>query len=171
MRNVNGRFWDAKVLVEWDIISSAMITAQGYLQRVGQILGQSINGNELSVSISINWESEEQARALIRDLAFKQKELRLLKKEINLTEQEISKGFVTQRVAVGKTFGWGVARGLLGRRTAGAFSMAKRNDLTMAKDRALRPYRMVTSGVDNLILELDKQKSRIEAEIIANKAR
>jgi hypothetical protein len=78
------------------------------------------------------------------------------------------KTYVSQRVAVGKTVGWGMARGLLGRNWAGRFSMAKRSSITMGKDAALRPYRALTMNIDNLMLAFDKRKAMLEAALLEN---
>ena len=106
---------------------------------------------------------------MISNYRLSQKELRLLKREVNLTIQTISKNYITQRVKVGKTFGWSLARGFLGRKSAGSFGMIRRNSITLAKDNALRPYRQINSFIDDTILELDKYKSNTETWLLENK--
>lgn len=107
-----------------------------------------------------------ESRQLFRIIAHHNKELTFLKREVNLTIQELSKAYATKRVAIGKTAGWGVARGLFGRKAIGALSMAKRNDLTAQKDRALRPYRVVAQSIDNTILLTDRYKIDLEAALM-----
>jgi hypothetical protein len=145
-----------------------MPTAQDYLQKLADLMGQPASGNSLQVAIPANFNTAAEARQLIKEYGLKQKELRLLKREVHLTVEEISKAYVSQRIAVGKTVGWGMARGLLGRNRAGMFSMAKRNGITMEKDAALKPYRELTMSIDNLILAFDKQKAKLDAALLEN---
>ncbi len=143
-----------------------MPTAQDYLQKLADLVGQPAGGNSLQVTISANFNTPAEARQLIKEYGLKQMHLRLLKREVHLTMEGISKAYVSQRIAVGKTVGWGVARGLLGRNRAGMFSVAKRNSITMEKDAALKPYRELTMSIDNLILALDKQKAKLEKALL-----
>ena len=129
-------------------------------------MGQPARGNSLQIAISASFSTLAEARQLIKEYGLKQKELRLLKREVHLTMEGISKAYVNQRIAVGKTVGWGMARGLLGRNRAGMFSMAKRNSITMEKDAALKPYRELTMSIDNLILAFDKQKAKLEEALL-----
>jgi hypothetical protein len=145
-----------------------MPTAQDYLLKLADLMGQPVNDNALQVTLSGDWKTAEAARQLIEEYGLKQKELRLLKREVHMTMEVISKAYVSQRIAVGKTVGWGVARGLFGRNRAGMFSMAKRNGITMEKDAVLKPHRELIMSIDNLVLAFDRQKAKVEAALLDN---
>src|SRR5260370_41247155 len=104
-----------------------MPTGQDRLLKRGDLMGQPVNDNALQVTISGDWKTAEAARQLIKEYGLKQKGLRLLKRELHMTMEEISKAYVSQRIAAGKTVDWVASRGWFGRNRAGLFSIAKRN--------------------------------------------
>lgn len=62
----------------------SMSTVQEYLSRLADIMGEVVKDGEISYTIKSNWETVEEAGLLIDEYILKQKELSLLKKEINL---------------------------------------------------------------------------------------
>lgn len=146
-----------------------MNTAQEYLSRLGAIMGQVAKDGEISYTITSHFETAEEARLLINEYILKQKELSLLKKEINSTIQGTSKSFISHRERVGKSPISCLMRGLFGRGTVGKYNVLTRNSITMQKDKTLRPYREVVNGIDQIILAFEKQKIGIEKWLRLNK--
>lgn len=60
-------------------------------------------------------------------------------------------------------------RGFFGRETVGKYNVLTRNSITMQKDKALKPYRELVNGIDQIVISYDKQKIGIEKWIRTNK--
>ncbi len=137
-----------------------MSTPQEYFQRVGQIVGDDISDGE--VNLHLDWKNYSEAQALLTRIRTIQKEMRLLKKEVNATISVIKSEFATARTSVGTSFGEGLAAGLFGRRTMGRVNAARRDDLRRNQIAAVEPYDRVKRIIDQILHQLDTCKGRIE---------
>lgn len=147
-----------------------MLTVQHYLGKLSKIVGKPVNDTAATLTMSFHWTTADDAKATLKNLILGQKELRLLKKDINLTAQQISKSYIARRSAIGAMSGGGLLGSLIGRKAVGAMNVVSRRGITVKKDKALLPYRQLIRCIDNMNIAIDRTKSEIELEILRHRS-
>jgi hypothetical protein len=132
--------------------------ADDYLERVNSILAPYLHHHQ----IEIPWENPTEAkrqRAAIRQM---QKELRLVKKEVGLKEQEIRASFSSDTAHIGTGLGAGVRAAVVGKNAARKMNTLEREHLRDRERHALAQYEMVRQTIDSALVTLDHIKLTIE---------
>lgn len=137
-----------------------MLPATNYLARINQIVGCDVSSS--SAKLHFTWNSYDEGRALIQRLRIMQKELRLLKQEINAAVSAINSEFTTARTKLGKSFGAGLAAGFFGRKTMGRVNASQRDSLRRGQMQMVSPYRNLKGAIDGLLATLDSIKGQVE---------
>jgi hypothetical protein len=143
-----------------------MATAESYLEEAMSVMRRAFPGG----TASITWTSSAEARLHKKTITQVQKELRLLKKKISADRRSVSSEFTSQRVMIGKSFGAGVAAGLLGRRTMGRVNAVRRNEMRMQQLRAVAPYDQAAARLDAVLISFDSLKTEIDRQLLGGTA-
>ncbi len=110
-----------------------------------------------------------EARSARADLVQMQKELRLIKREIDADIKAIRAQFTQRMVSAAQT-----TSGILsvfGRKgMAGSIRADEKRRLKQEQDRILQPYLVLKLAIDSQILEYDKTKAQIDGMIAAAKS-
>lgn len=113
--------------------------------------------------------SVSEARAAKTDLTQLQKELRQIKREVDLDIKTIRAQFA-QRIASAAQTTSGIL-GLMGKKgMAGSIRADEKRRLKREQDRILQPYLALKLAIDTQILELNKTKAEIDGIITAAKS-
>jgi len=126
-----------------------MADPEYYLNRVKAL--------EFSVSAS----SVDEAKRVKKQVTQTQKQLRQLKKEINLDMKNIRAHFKERTASAGST-----SSGLLSifgkRKTAGTMRAHAKRGVAKERDNALQPYERLKLHIDNLLLKADAAKDTLD---------
>jgi hypothetical protein len=139
-----------------------MSTPQEYIRRISLIVGDEISDGEFDFQIA--WSNYAEGKAQLTRIRTMQKEIRLLKKDINATISKIRSEFISERTSVGKDSGFGsfLAGAFFGRRNIGRRNAVRRDGLRREQIDTLEPYDSVKLLIDQIIYQLDTVKGRIE---------
>lgn len=111
----------------------------------------------------LQWDSPREAKLLIARIGQVQKELKLLKKEIGITKQQIRAEFAEARTDVAKS---GQLLGaFFGSKTRSAIARGRQNKrvgLREQQEDALAPYDRLIAYIDGKLIEFDRTKLAIE---------
>ena len=140
--------------------STGVPTPNEHLATVNRIVG--VNVTDPTATINLTWNDRSQGQAHLRSIRQKQKELKLLKREIGATVSALKSEFTTARTAVGKSFGAGLAAGFFGRKTMGRVNAGRRDDLRRQQHQTVAPYEHLKLVIDRVVAALDSIKGQIE---------
>ncbi|MEJ5240073.1 MAG: hypothetical protein WHS87_02635 [Anaerolineales bacterium] len=144
-----------------------MTTAKEYLSRIEEILGKHFVSRKMHLQFT--WNTPEEAKQHLAQIRLMQKQLRLVKKELNATIKMIRSNFAARKAQVGTGFGSGLMAGLAGKRTVGKMNVVARENLRREQMKALSPYESVSRTIDEILVQLDRIKIQIESSINASK--
>ncbi len=133
-----------------------------YESKIDAIQGLSLGRTKGSWSVSITTESDDPKLA-VREMRRMQSELRALKKKANLRMKMLRNEY--RQVIADQGYKLGVGGALLGSRYRGAMrreASEKKRKLRAQRDEALAPYEQVKTGIDQLVLELDRMKIELQ---------
>jgi GYF domain 2 len=131
-----------------------------YMKQVNEIVGDDVTDGD--VRLKIRWTNREEAKRALAQVRRMQTELRRLKQSISADEAALRSEFTTRRAQIGKSFGAGLAAGLLGRKRMGGINAVRRDGLRQEQLSATDPYRRVKRLVDAVIQALNDIKGKIE---------
>ncbi len=140
-----------------------MSSANDYQNRVAQILGGHFSFGKLSLSFT--WDTPAEAKTQLNKIRLMQKELRLVKKDINTTMKAIRSAFVAKKAEVGKGLSAGLMTGLFGKKTAGKANATEKENLRRRQVAEISPYEAVARTIDSALIQLDKAKLQIETSL------
>lgn len=133
-----------------------MASAEEYLRQVRAL------GFDKKRTFEVNTSAE--AKSLLANIRQWQKELRHIKKNINLEMKAIRARYTQQKSSAGS--GGSTLMNLMGkRRAAGRWRAESNRQLTAQRDRELGPYEQIKTMIDSLLLEMDRVKLQIEQQI------
>lgn len=134
-----------------------MSNLEVYKQRIGDILR---GRTQLSAK------TIPEARLMLRQMSQVQKELRQVKKEINLTMKSLRSQYADQKEDVARsTFGKGLLQGFFGRKSVSRMDAAQKNSIRQTQNKHLAPYEDLMRQIDGIILEYDGLKLKAESWI------
>jgi len=140
------------------------LTPDQYLVRLKAILG--ISPDESTGSLSVKWETPDEARQQLSRVRVLQQELRLLRKAIQATTADVRSGFTTARAQVGApTVGNVILGAVVGRKALGKGNALQRDQLRLQQHEAVAPYEAVVRLVDNAVRDLDRLKLEVEERL------
>ena len=140
-----------------------MASASEFQDRIAQILESHFTSGRLS--FSINWDTPEEAKIQLNRIRLKQKELRLVKKDINATMKAIRSEYTARKAQVGTGLGSGIMAGLLGKKAVGRSNAIEKENLRRKQAAELSPYSALARAIDDALIQLDKVKIQIEMSI------
>lgn len=129
-----------------------MTSPAEYRAQIERILGASLVAGELQFS----WSTPGEAKRLLAEVRHQQKQLRLVKRDVNTTIRAIRADFVSRRQQVGKGLG-----GMLFGRSMGALNVVRRDSLRREQVSTLAPYEAISRAIDGILLQLDSAKIRL----------
>lgn len=135
----------------------------GYQEKLEEILGI-----EISTKVSISWPYDEEnpteITLLQKKLRHMQKQLRMLKTEVNNDMKVIRANYSAQKE---KVSGGGFFTSLIaGKKAAGRIRQSQREAIRRSQANDLTPYQNVKSTIDTLLLELDRIKLELEQTLL-----
>jgi hypothetical protein len=138
-----------------------METSAYYLQKVKALFN--IPPGSYEISISYKWDTPTEAKAILANLRITQKELRLIKSEINTTIKEIKLGYMGQKENAGSS---GVLLSILGKKQLAARSRSIALDQIRRREQSeIAPYQKVIQLIDKINLQIDRIKLQIQSNI------
>lgn len=111
-----------------------------------------------------------QARTIKAELSQVQKDLRQLKKEIDLDIKQI-RAVYTQKLATAAQTSSGLLSVLGKRAAAGSLRADEKRRLVRERDRTIQPYANLKLAIDAQLLELDRTKAQIDQFIVQQTAK
>jgi len=114
--------------------------------------------------MEITASSIAEARDALRRIRSLQKELRRIKRSINLDVRAIRTNY-SQRMSTAASTSSAVATLFGKRKLAGQLRADEKRRLRMERDRALRPYESIKLAIDDLLVQMDSAKARLQAFI------
>jgi hypothetical protein len=132
-----------------------MATTAEYRERFISIMGEYLDKEG---SIVINFSSSTEATEHLKKLRLKQKELRLLKTEINTTMKSIRYSYSTQKAQVDSK----VVKLFFGKKAAGSSNAQKKAYLRDQQNKTLAPYEALKTYIDQTLISLEKLKIQLE---------
>ncbi len=139
-----------------------MLTAEEYLNRLKTILQSPVKNNR--IVIELHWNSITEARQLLVQIRHMQKEVTLLKKDLNLTMKLIRSSFTSQKATVQAGF----LASLGGARVAGRTRALKREKLRQQQVSKVTPYEYINRLSDEALTRMDNLKIQIQEWIAHN---
>lgn len=141
-----------------------MASAKDYQSQIEQILGSRFRSGK--IELQFIWNSPEEARQHLIEIRHMQKQLRLVKKDLNATMKVVRANFAAKRAQVGTGLGTGIMAGILGKKTVGKMNVIiKRENLRREQINALAPYEGVSRTIDEILVQLDRVKIQLEASL------
>ena len=134
-----------------------MTSASDYLNRVYKVIGHD-PGKKGKIDFSIHWDSIAEAKILLIEVRNKQKQLRLIKKDIGFEIKKISYQYEDEASSVSPGFG---ASLFLGKGTAKSLAASKKRQIRDQKRNNVQPYEAVKRLIDEIILKYDIAKFEI----------
>ncbi|MEP0915074.1 ORF6C domain-containing protein, partial [Leptolyngbya sp. GB1-A1] len=125
-------------------------------------------GNDLPAAetrsdrLNLEWNTVAEAKQLKSRLIQAQKQIRLIKKDVNALKKEIRATFLAETAKVGKTVGSEISKALIGKKATGQANARIKNQLRRSKEKQLEPYDRVTRMLDQWLARLDQAKSDID---------
>ena len=99
-----------------------------------------------------------------------QKELRLLKKDVNGEMTLIRSSFSSEKAQIGKPgFKTGFMGGLFGKKNVGKMNALQRDGLRRQQMEAIAPYENVKRAIDEALVRLDQVKGELDRWMLAHK--
>jgi len=133
------------------------------MARVEDVLGGEFDNGQLKLSLS--WDTVDEAMLLKKKIINQQKQLRQIKREINLDMKNIRASYKQASDNVQPSF-----LSVFASRGASKKSVAdQRRKLRAKRDRELEPYNNTKLTIDNILLQLDGAKLSLTEYINDNK--
>ncbi len=143
-----------------------MTPPKEYLTTVQNLMSDYIDGNE----VAVYFETPEEAKQHLKIIRYKQKRLRLIKKDVRQTMTLIRSSFTAQKAEVGKPgIKTGIMAGLLGKKSVGKINALTKENLRRQQNESLAPYKSVLQIIENFLLNLDSLKLQIESWLFENR--
>ncbi|MBW6474332.1 MAG: hypothetical protein K0B14_14500 [Anaerolineaceae bacterium] len=132
-----------------------MTTVSYYLDRLKSIFDIPSDSNE--INLSFEWETQAEAKIILSKIIIMQKELRLLKKEINSTIKSIRLKYSEDKSNVGTGFS-----SLFRNRTIGKLNSIQKQSIRKKELSEIEPYQNILRNIDGIMIELDKIKIKLK---------
>ena len=139
----------------------------GYQQKIEKILDAKFSGNELNFSFG-EYNNTAEARLLLKKINLIKRQLSLVKQEANQEIKNIRASYQSEMEKISES-GGAFTQLFFGKNAGGRKRQMERNALKEKRDNTLLPYENVKSAIDQLNLEIDNVKLRIEMNIANNK--
>ncbi len=137
-----------------------METTAYYLQKVKALFNIPQDSSEISISYS--WDTPSEGKAIL-NLRITQKELRLIKSEINTTIKEIKLAYVEEKQLSGGT---DYVMRLLGNKRLAARNRSISLERVKQREQSeIAPYQQVIQLIEKINLQIDKVKLQIQSDI------
>jgi len=114
--------------------------------------------------MEIKASSIAEARDALRRIRSLQKELRQIKRNINLDMKAIRANY-SQRMSTAASTSSAIVTLFGKRKLAGQLRADERRRLRMERDRTLQPYESIKLTIDDLLVQMDSAKARLQAFI------
>lgn len=132
-----------------------MTTVSNYLDRLKLIFDIPEETNE--INLTFEWENPEEAKLILSKIIIMQKELRLLKKDINATIKTIRLQYSEDKSNIGTGFS-----SLFRNRTIGKLNSIQRQSIRNKELSEIEPYQKILRDIDGIMIELDKIKIKLK---------
>ena len=120
--------------------------------------------------MEIRASSIPEAKDVLKRIRRLQKELRQIKKNINLDMKAIRAAY-TQKMATAASTASGIVSLFGKRKLAGQLRADEKRRLRMERDRVLQPYESLKLTIDDLLVQMDAAKDQIQMFIEETKSR
>jgi hypothetical protein len=114
--------------------------------------------------------TEEEAKLSILKIRQMQKELGLVKKDVNNTIKMIRSRYTAEKAEVGTKFGDGVGAALFGKKLAGRSNAIKRENLRRQQINEISPYQQIGEHLEELILKLNGVTIQLQSDVLKMKS-
>lgn len=132
-----------------------MTTVSNYLDRLKSIFDIPEDSNE--INLSFEWENPEEAKLILSKIIIMQKELRLLKKDINATIKTIRLQYSEDKSNIGT----GISS-LFRNRTISKINSIQRQSIRNKELSEIKPYQNILRNIDGIMIDLDKIKIKLK---------
>ncbi|MCP4542605.1 MAG: hypothetical protein GY832_36245 [Chloroflexi bacterium] len=131
-----------------------MSSTNDFYERIWKIIGARPN-QKGEISITYNYDTIPEAKAQLSDIRQKQKNLRLVKKDVNAEIKTIRARY---RERIENIKPRGMTSFLVGKGKAKSIAADEKRALRKQQDRELEPYDEIKRNVDNLLVQMDETK-------------
>lgn len=143
-----------------------MVSSKEYLVNVQKIMDEYVDGNQIAIDVN----NVDEAKLHLKNIRFKQKQLRQVKNDARHTMKVIRSSFTAQKVEVGKSgFKTGFISGLFGKKQVGKMNAMNKENLRRQQNATLAPYESVIQLIDQSLLILDDLKLQLDNWLLQNK--
>jgi micrococcal nuclease len=112
--------------------------------------------------LKLEWSTVSEAKQLKSRLIQAQKQIRLIKKDVNALKKEIRATFAAETAKVGKTIGSEISKALVGKKATGKANARRKEQLRRDREKQLEPYDRVAHTLDQWLARLEQSKSEID---------
>jgi len=143
-----------------------MVSTQEYMSSVDDIMSDYLDDGE----IAVYFETTQEAKHHLKTIRLKQKQLRMVKKDVKHSMKIIRSSFTAKSAEVGKpSLKTGFMSGLIGKKKAGKLNALTKESLRRQRDDMLEPYDSVVHRIDSFLLSFDNLKLQLDKWLLDNK--
>lgn len=140
-----------------------MTSASAYEEQIKATLKTLVDENGEK---TLRWDSPQEARLYRSQIVQLQRELRLIKRDINSTIGIINTSYQSEMALTGKGLGSSILAGILGRKAVGRVNVLTRNSLRRKQLDSVEPYRTLIRWIDKVIMQFEQVKVEMDGKLL-----